>query len=51
VGIAMAVDRSGGMVQFGMPTFSLISLRVETFEPNQLPPDLAAMPAVKPGSR
>jgi orotate phosphoribosyltransferase len=51
VGVAMAVDRSGGMVQFGMPTFSLISLRVETFEPNQLPPDLAAMPAVKPGSR
>ena len=51
VGVAMAVDRSGGMVQFGVPTFSLISLRVETFEPNQLPPDLAAMPAVKPGSR
>ena len=51
VGVAMAVDRSGGMVQFGMPTFSLISLRVQTFEPNQLPPDLAAMPAVKPGSR
>jgi orotate phosphoribosyltransferase len=51
VGVAMAVDRSGGMVQFGLPMFSLISLRVETFEPNQLPPDLAAMPAVKPGSR
>jgi orotate phosphoribosyltransferase len=50
-GVAMAVDRSGGMVQFGLPVFSLISLRVETFEPNQLPPDLAAMPAVKPGSR
>ena len=50
-GIAMAVDRSGGTVQFGVPTFSLISLQVETFEPNQLPPDLAAIPAVKPGSR
>ena len=51
VGIAMAVDRSGGAVQFGVPTFNLISLQVETFEPNQLPPDLAAIPAVKPGSR
>lgn len=51
VGIAMAVDRSGGAVQFGVPTFSLVSLQVETFEPNRLPPDLAVIPAVKPGSR
>ena len=51
VGIAMAVDRSAGTVQFGVPTFSLISLQVETFEANQLPPDLLAIPAVKPGSR
>jgi hypothetical protein len=29
----------------------LISLQVETFEPDQLPPDLAAIPATKPGSR
>ena len=51
VGIAMAVDRSGGTVRFGVPTCNLISLQVETFEPDQLPPDLAAIPAVKPGSR
>jgi orotate phosphoribosyltransferase len=51
VGVAMAVDRSGGTVEFGVPTFSLISLQVETFEPGNLPPDLAAIPAVKPGSR
>ena len=50
VGIAMAVDRSGGNVTFGVPTFSLISLQVETFQPDQLPPDLKAIPAVKPGS-
>jgi orotate phosphoribosyltransferase len=47
----MAVDRSGGAVSFGVPAFSLISLQVETFEPNHLPPDLAVIPAVKPGSR
>ena len=51
VGIAMAVDRSGGTVNFGVPMFSLISLQVETFEPNRLPPDLRPSPAVKPGSR
>jgi orotate phosphoribosyltransferase len=50
VGIAMAVDRSGGVATFGVPTFSLISLQVETFDPDHLPPDLQAIPAVKPGS-
>ncbi len=51
VGIAMAVDRSGGAVSFGVPTCSLLALDVETFEANKLPPDLAATPAVKPGSK
>jgi orotate phosphoribosyltransferase len=51
VGVAMAVDRSGRTVSFGVPTFSLISLQVETFEPDKLPPDLAHVPAVKPGSK
>jgi len=51
VGVAMAVDRSGGTVAFGPPMFSLVSLKVEAFEADQLPPDLAATPAVKPGSK
>jgi orotate phosphoribosyltransferase len=51
MGIAMAVNRSGGAVKFGVPTFNLISLTVETFEAGKLPPDLAALPAVKPGSK
>jgi orotate phosphoribosyltransferase len=51
VGIAMAVDRSGGAVSFGVPTFSLISLQVETFEPDKLPPDLALVRPIKPGSK
>jgi len=50
VGVAMAVNRSDGTVNFGVAMFSLISLQVETFEPNMLPPDLATIPAVKPGS-
>jgi orotate phosphoribosyltransferase len=51
LGAAAMVDRSNGAVNFGAPFASLISLRVEAFEPNQLPPDLAKIPAVKPGSK
>src|SRR6266567_1103689 len=49
--IAMAVDRSAGAVRFGEPAFSLLSLKVEAFEPDKLPPDLANTPAIKPGSK
>jgi orotate phosphoribosyltransferase len=47
----MAVDRSGGAVQFAVPTFSLLALNVETFAADHLPKDLAAIPVVKPGSK
>ncbi len=50
--IATLVDRSGGnRPDFGAPFVSLVELNVETFEPGKLPPDLAATPAVKPGSK
>jgi len=51
LGVAMLVDRSNGTTQLGVPLFSLIALNVETFDPKKLPPDLAAIPAVKPGSK
>ena len=51
VGVAMVVDRSNGALNFGMPSFSLIALNVEAFPPTNLPPDLAKIPAVKPGSK
>ncbi len=51
VGVAAVVDRSNGAVNFGVPFESLISLQVETFDPANLPPDLAGTPAVKPGSK
>jgi orotate phosphoribosyltransferase len=50
-GVGMVVDRSGGTVNLGVPVFSLIKLNVETFHPDKLPLDLAAMPATKPGSK
>jgi len=49
--VAMVVDRSNGTTKLGVPQFSLLALQVEAFDPNQLPPDLAATPAVKPGSK
>lgn len=49
--VAMVVDRSGGGVDLGVPLVSLIRLDVETFAPDQLPADLAALPATKPGSK
>ena len=51
VGAAMVVDRTNGTVDLGVPLFSLIKLNVETFEADKLPPDLASIPAVKPGSK
>jgi orotate phosphoribosyltransferase len=51
VGAAAIVDRSNGAVNFGVPFHSLLSLQVEAFEPDKLPPDLRATPAIKPGSK
>lgn len=51
LGVAMMVDRSDGAFDPGVPMFSVIRLKVETFAPDQLPPDLAAIPPVKPGSK
>jgi len=50
-GVAAIVDRSNGTVNFGVPFANLISLKVEAFEPDKLPPDLAKIPATKPGSK
>ena len=50
-GVAAIVDRSNGAVNFGVPFQSLIALKVEAFEADKLPPDLANIPAIKPGSK
>jgi orotate phosphoribosyltransferase len=51
VGVAILVDRSNGCVRFGVPLVSLIALHVEAYEAAKMPPDLAAIPATKPGSK
>lgn len=51
-GIGVIVDRSGGQrPDYGCPFVSLIEMTVETFAADNLPPDLAQTPAIKPGSK
>jgi orotate phosphoribosyltransferase len=50
--VGVIVDRSGAAKpDFGCPFVSLIEMNVETFAADNLPPDLAKIPAVKPGSK
>ena len=51
VAAAALVDRSGGAADLGVPFFPLVSLVVPTYPADSLPPELAALPAEKPGSR
>ena len=48
---AALVDRSGGNANLGVPFFPLIRIDVPTYEADAVPPELAAIPAIKPGSR
>ena len=48
---AALVDRSSGKADLGMPFYPLIRIDVPTYEADSLPPDLAAIPPTKPGSR
>jgi orotate phosphoribosyltransferase len=51
-GIGVIVDRSGGQrPDYGCPFVSLVEMNVETFSAEQVPADLARIPAVKPGSK
>jgi len=48
---AALVDRSAGEADLGVPFFNLVSLNFPVHDADALPPELAAIPAVKPGSR
>ena len=51
VAAASLVDRSGGEADLGVPFFPLIEINFPTYAPGELPPELAAKPVEKPGSR
>ena len=51
VGAACLIDRSGGKADIGVRRVALATLDIPAYPADSLPPDLAALPAVKPGSR
>jgi orotate phosphoribosyltransferase len=51
VAAASLVDRSGGQADLGVPYTPLIRIDVPAYQPDEVPPELAQIPAVKPGSR
>lgn len=51
VACACLIDRSAGKADVGAPLVALAEYAVPAYAPDALPPELAAIPAVKPGSR
>ncbi|MEI9850362.1 MAG: orotate phosphoribosyltransferase [Sphingomonas sp.] len=51
LGAACIVDRSNGRAELGVPLVALCTLDIPAYPADQLPPELAAIPPVKPGSR
>lgn len=48
--IAVMVDRSGGAISLTVPLLPLLKMDFPTYAADQLPPELEAIPAIKPGS-
>ncbi len=51
IAAAALVDRSAGAAEMGVPFYPLVELNVPAYPADALPPELAALPAEKPGSR
>jgi len=51
VGAACIIDRSAGKADVGARLVSLAAVDAPSYPADQLPPELARLPAVKPGSR
>lgn len=51
VAAACIIDRSAGKVDVGVPLVALAEYEVPAYPADALPPELAAIPPVKPGSR
>jgi orotate phosphoribosyltransferase len=51
VAAACLVDRSGGKADLGVPLVALTRLDIPAYPADDLPPELAAIAAIKPGSR
>jgi orotate phosphoribosyltransferase len=48
---AVLIDRSPEPIDFGIPFFAVHRVEAQSWAPDSLPPSLALIPAVKPGTR
>ena len=51
IGAACLIDRSNGRADIGVPLVALVRMDVPDYPADDLPAELAALPAEKPGSR
>jgi orotate phosphoribosyltransferase len=51
VAAACLIDRSAGEAEVGVPLIALANYKIPAYPADALPPELAAIPPVKPGSR
>ena len=51
VGGSCVIDRSGGEADVGCELVSLAAIKFPDYDADNLPPELVAIPAIKPGSR
>ena len=51
IGEAAIIDRSGGEVDLGIDLITLVSLKIPTYNENNIPDELKLIKAEKPGSR
>ena len=51
IAAACLIDRSNGKADVGVPLAALTALDIPTYQADALPPELANIPAIKPGSR
>jgi orotate phosphoribosyltransferase len=51
VGAAAIIDRSGGTIDFGVPSHAIVRLEMATYEAETCPLCAQGVPVVKPGSR
>jgi len=51
VAYAAIMDRTSEKIDFGAPFISLAAIKIPTYRPDEVPRELAAIPAIKPGSR
>jgi len=50
IGVGLVVDRSGGKIDFNVPVFPLLTMKIEAYEPDECPLCAKNIPITKPGS-